>query len=101
MERLFDGHENGLWAAWELGDPNRRSAARRSMMQIAEELRQPAQRWSSVSSEAVLALAEGRFAAAGGLIEQAASVGERARSSPGAGGRAGRRAVWSTRRMNA
>ncbi len=40
-ERLFDGHEHTFWAAWELGDPDRRSAELASMTRVAEELRQP------------------------------------------------------------
>jgi hypothetical protein len=31
MERLFDGHEHSFWAAWELGDPDRRTIELASM----------------------------------------------------------------------
>ena len=76
-ERLFDGHEHSFWAAWELGDPDRRAAELASMARIADELKQPAQRWMAAVAQATLALAEGRFAEAPELIERAAAVGER------------------------
>jgi class 3 adenylate cyclase len=79
-ERLFDGHEHAFWAAWELGDPARRAAEMADLTRVAEELRQPAQLWSAAEAQAALALAEGRFAEAEGLIERAATVGERALS---------------------
>ena len=37
-ERLFDGHEHSYWAAWELGDPDRRAAELASMARVANEL---------------------------------------------------------------
>jgi DNA-binding SARP family transcriptional activator len=76
-ERLFDGHEHSFWAAWELGDPDRRAAELASMTRIAEELRQPAQLWALGVAKATLALAEGHFAEAPELIERGAAVGER------------------------
>ena len=76
-ERLFDGHEHSFWAAWELGDPDRRAAELASMTRIADELRQPAQLWMVAVAQATLALAQGRFAEAPEVIERAAAVGER------------------------
>ena len=76
-ERLFDGHEHSFWAAWELGDPDRRAAELVSMTRVAEELRQPAQFWMLAAAQATLALSLGRFAEAPELIERAAAVGER------------------------
>ena len=76
-ERLFDGHEQSFWAAWELGDPDRRAAEFASMTQVAEELRQPAQLWALAVAQATLALSQGRFAEAPELIERAAAIGER------------------------
>jgi DNA-binding SARP family transcriptional activator len=77
MERLFDGHEHSFWAAWELGDPDRRAVELTSMTRVAEELRQPAQLWMLATAEATLALSQGRFADAPELIERAAAIGDR------------------------
>ena len=79
-ERLFDGYEQAYWAAWELGDPDRRAAGLASLTRVAEELQQPAQLWMAASGQAALALAQGRFAEAEQLIERAVVVGERALS---------------------
>ena len=79
-ERLVDGHEQAFWAAWELGDPARRAAEFAAMTRATEELRQPAQLWMLAVVQATLALAEGRFAEAGELVERAAAVGERVQS---------------------
>jgi eukaryotic-like serine/threonine-protein kinase len=76
-ERLFDGHEHSFWAAWELGDPDRRAVELASMTRVAEELRQPAQHWMLATAQATLALSQGRFAEAPELIERAAASGER------------------------
>ena len=77
MERLFDGHEESFWAAWQLGDPDRRTAELASITQVAEELRQPAQLWALAVAQATLALSQGRFAEAPELIERAAAIGGR------------------------
>ena len=69
-----------IWAAWELGDPDRRAAGLASLTRVAEELQQPAQLWMAASGQAALALAQGRFAEAEQLIERAVVVGERALS---------------------
>ncbi len=76
-ERLFDGHDHSFWAAWELGDPDRRADELYSMTRFAEELRQPAQHWALATAHASLALSQGRFAEAPELIERAAAVGDR------------------------
>jgi len=76
-ERLFDGHDHSFWAAWELGDPDRRAAELDSMIRVAEELRQPAQHWALATAQSVLALSQGRFAEAPELIDRAAAVGDR------------------------
>ena len=76
-ERQFDGHEHSFWAAWELGDVDRRAAALAAMRRVAEELRQPAQLWMLATGQATLALSEGRFAEAPQLIDRAAAIGER------------------------
>ena len=76
-ERLFDGHVHSFWAAWEIGDPDRRAVELASMTRIAEELRQPAQLWMLAAAQATLALSQGRFTEASELIERAAVIGER------------------------
>jgi DNA-binding SARP family transcriptional activator/tetratricopeptide (TPR) repeat protein len=76
-ERLFDGHEHSFWAAWELGDPERRAVELASMTRVAGKLRQPAQNWALATAQATLALAQGRFAEAPELIQRAATIGER------------------------
>jgi DNA-binding SARP family transcriptional activator len=84
-ERLFDGHEHAFWAAWELGDPDRRATAVAGMARVADELRQPAQLWMVAVAQTALALADGQFTHAEELIEQTARLGEGALSwSPAA-----------------
>ncbi len=79
-ERAFQGHFWRLEAALELGDlPSVRTelaAAERT----AEELKQPAQLWYVGVTQALLALFQGRFADAEGLIERALGRGQRAQS---------------------
>jgi DNA-binding SARP family transcriptional activator len=77
-ERLFDGHEHSYWAAWELGDPERRAAELASMARVANQLNQPAQLWTLAAAEATLALSQGRFAEAAELIKRATAIGSRA-----------------------
>jgi tetratricopeptide (TPR) repeat protein len=74
-ERLFDGHENSFWAAWELGDPDRRTRELDSMTRVAGDLRQPAQHWLLAVAQATLAISQGRFTEAPELIERAAATG--------------------------
>ena len=76
-ERRFDGHEFGFWTAWELGDATRRAAELAALNRIADELRQPAQRWEVAAAHALLALCGGQFGGAEELIERAATIGER------------------------
>jgi DNA-binding SARP family transcriptional activator/tetratricopeptide (TPR) repeat protein len=76
LERLFDGHEHLFWATWILGDLAGRRAALAEMIRVAEELKQPPQRWMAASAEAAAALAEGRFSTAQQLIERAVRLGE-------------------------
>jgi DNA-binding SARP family transcriptional activator len=74
-ERVFDGHEHAFWASWELGDPDRRSRELAAMTRCAHALRQPAQLWMLAAAHATLALAQGRFDEAPGLIRRAAEIG--------------------------
>ena len=78
QERLFDGHEHSFWAAWELGNPDRRAAELSAMVRVANELRQPAQLWTVAAAKTTLALSHGRFVEAAEQIEQAAVIGGRA-----------------------
>ena len=77
QERLFDGHEHSFWAAWQLGDPDRRARELASMTRVAEELRQPAQHWMLAAAQTTLAVSLGRFEEAAELIPRAAAIGER------------------------
>ena len=74
-ERLFDGHEHAFWASWEVGDPDRRARELAAMTRVANELRQPAQLWMLSAAHATLALAQGRFDEAPGLMRRAAEIG--------------------------
>jgi DNA-binding SARP family transcriptional activator/tetratricopeptide (TPR) repeat protein len=76
LERLFDGHENSFWAAWELGDAGRRALELDSMARVAAELRQRAQRWLLAVAQATLAVSQGQFTEAPELIDDAAATGE-------------------------
>ncbi len=74
-ERLFDGHEHAFWASWEVSDPDRRARELAAMTRVANELRQPAQLWMLSAAHATLALAQGRFDEAPGLMRRAAEIG--------------------------
>ncbi len=79
-ERAFDGREAHLVAVLELGDVWAAQADLAEMERLAEELRQPAQRWLVAVHRALLALLEGRFEQAEQLITETRSVGEQAQS---------------------
>jgi DNA-binding SARP family transcriptional activator/tetratricopeptide (TPR) repeat protein len=79
-ERGFGGHEHAFWAAWQLGDADRRSAELASLTRIAQELQQPAQLWLATAAQAALALSDGRLGEAEDLSERARELGERAQS---------------------
>ncbi len=74
-ERLFDGHEHAFWASWEVSDPDRRARELAAMTRVANELRQPAQLWMLSAAHATLALTQGRFDEAPGLMRRAAEIG--------------------------
>jgi tetratricopeptide (TPR) repeat protein len=79
-ERAVEGYADHLDASIELGDLAAAYADLEAMTILADELRQPAQRWLVAVHRPVLALLEGRFDAAEGLIAEARLVGERAQS---------------------
>lgn len=79
-ERLLEAHENRLERFFELGEIGKAQAELEAMATLADELRQPAQRWLVVVCRARLALHEGRFEEAERLIEQGRELGEQALS---------------------
>jgi DNA-binding SARP family transcriptional activator len=77
-EKVFAGHDHRLHSVWVMGDRHAVDAELRSLEELAEELRQPAQRWHVGTGRAILALMEGRFADAETLIAETLAIGERA-----------------------
>ena len=77
-ERELEAHEHRLERFFELGEMGKAQAELEAMATLADELRQPAQQWLVVVCRARLALHEGRFEEAGGLIEHARELGEQA-----------------------
>lgn len=71
----------GVGVPLELGDLAQVRVELENVARLTEELRQPAQLWMLVVTRATLALLEGRFVEAEGLIEEALALGERAQSS--------------------
>ena len=80
LERAVEGYEHRLGGLIELGEMQRAKADLAAMAERARELRQPSQIWFVAVLQAHLALLEGRFAEAEGLIDHARSLGERAQS---------------------
>jgi class 3 adenylate cyclase/tetratricopeptide (TPR) repeat protein len=78
FERAVEGYDLHLAASIELGDLTAAYADLGAMTSLAEELRQPAQRWIVTVYRALLALLEGRLEEADPLITQTRSLGERA-----------------------
>jgi hypothetical protein len=79
-ERAFQGHFWRLEAALEVGDLADVRAELEPAARIAQRLKQPAQLWYVAVTEALLALLEGSFGEAEGLIERALGLGQRAQS---------------------
>jgi DNA-binding SARP family transcriptional activator/tetratricopeptide (TPR) repeat protein len=75
-ERVVQAHVWRFVAQIEMGDTSRIDLA--AAIQIAEELRQPAQLFVVTAARAMLALASGRLAEAEELVPQAFALGERA-----------------------
>jgi DNA-binding SARP family transcriptional activator len=80
LERALEGYDNHLEASIELGDVAAAHSDLKAMTNLAEQLRQPAQRWLVAVLRALLALLEGRFDEAEQLITETRSLGERAQS---------------------
>jgi DNA-binding SARP family transcriptional activator len=77
-ERVFTGHDFRLNAFWKLGDRAGVDVEVESLTRLADDLRQPAQRWYVGTSRTMLALMEGRLEDAEHLIAQTRAAGERA-----------------------
>jgi tetratricopeptide (TPR) repeat protein len=78
LERAVDGYDGHFLASVELADLSSAYADLDAMAALAEELRQPAQRWLVAVYRALLALLEGRLEEAEQLIIETRSLGERA-----------------------
>ena len=79
-ERVLEAHEHRLERFFELGEIGKAQTELEAMAKLADELRQPAQRWLVVVCRARLTLHEGRFEEAERLIGQARELGEQALS---------------------
>jgi tetratricopeptide (TPR) repeat protein len=79
-ERVFAGHEHRLHSFWMLGDRAAVDVELDALAALADELRQPAQRWHIGTGRTMLALMEGRFDQAEQLIEETLALGQRAQS---------------------
>jgi DNA-binding SARP family transcriptional activator len=79
-ERAYMGHEYRLHAVWTVGDRAGVDVELDSLSRLADELRQPSQRWHVSSMQTMLALMEGRFEQAEELISRTLTLGERAES---------------------
>jgi DNA-binding SARP family transcriptional activator/tetratricopeptide (TPR) repeat protein len=77
-ERLVQGHMHKFIAHVTIGDVHNATAELALVGRIADELRQPVQRWQVRGAEAMLALATGSLAAAEELIEDAFALGRHA-----------------------
>jgi tetratricopeptide (TPR) repeat protein len=77
-ERAFQGHHYRLSVLMETGDLPAINRELETNARAAEALHQPAQRWYIAATIALLALFEGRLAAAEGLIAQAYDHGRHA-----------------------
>jgi DNA-binding SARP family transcriptional activator len=80
LERALEGYDNHFEASIELGDVAAAHTDLKAMSNLAEQLRQPAQRWLVAVLRALLALLEGRFDEAEHLIAETRSLGERAQN---------------------
>ncbi|MBA2460865.1 MAG: AAA family ATPase [Actinobacteria bacterium] len=80
-ERALQAHHYRALALLEAGDIPGVYAELDAKAKLAEDLRQPAQRWYLASVRATLATFQGRFEEAEELIPQAFALGERAQGS--------------------
>jgi DNA-binding SARP family transcriptional activator len=76
-ERAWSGHLAQVFVQMERGDRRTADAELDRVIELAEELRQPAQLQMTLGTRAIFALLEGRFEAAEALIEESVTLGER------------------------
>ena len=76
-ERVFAGHDYRLQYFWMLGDRAGVEVELEALGVLADELRQPAQRWHLGAARTVLALMEGQFERAERLISETLALGQR------------------------
>ena len=77
---MFAAHDHRLHFFWMLGDRSGVDVELDTLDALADELRQPAQRWHVGTGRTMLALMEGRFDDAEALIEETAALGRYAQS---------------------
>jgi DNA-binding SARP family transcriptional activator len=80
LEVAFVGHDYRLNTFFMRADRAGVDVEVQALTELAEDLRQPAQRWSAGTARTMLALLEGRFADADVLMDEARAIGERAYS---------------------
>jgi tetratricopeptide (TPR) repeat protein len=76
LEKAFVGHDYRLNTYITLADRAGVDVEVAALAELAESLRQPAQRWSVSTAHTMVALMEGRLADAEALIEQTLAAGE-------------------------
>jgi DNA-binding SARP family transcriptional activator len=76
LEKAFVGHDYRLNTYMTLADRAGIDVEVAALAEVAERLRQPAQRWSVLTSQTMVALLEGRLDDAEELIERTSAAGE-------------------------
>jgi tetratricopeptide (TPR) repeat protein len=79
-ERVFAGRDHRLHNLWMLADRTGVDLELEAVGALADELRQPAQRWHAGTGRTMLALMEGRFEEAEWLIAETLALGQCAES---------------------
>jgi tetratricopeptide (TPR) repeat protein len=79
-ERAFTARDFRLQAFWVRADRAGIDVELDALARLADELRQPAQRWAIAASRTSLALMEGRFEAAESMVAEALAAGRAAES---------------------
>jgi DNA-binding SARP family transcriptional activator len=79
-ERVFAGHDYRLHCSWMLGDRAAVDVELEALGMLADDLRQPAQRWHLGAARTELALMEGQWERAERLISETLALGQRSAS---------------------
>ncbi|MEA2457747.1 MAG: eukaryotic-like serine/threonine-protein kinase, partial [Thermoleophilaceae bacterium] len=79
-ERVFAGHDHRFHSFWQLADRAGVDLELEALTRVADQLRQPAQRWYTGTGRTMLALMEGRFDSAERMIADTLELGQRAQS---------------------